>query len=138
MTQSQSSEMFGQQRSNGQGHIPGVPELNPEQLAAIFAAYAPAQQAQQAQHAFDQACNAIDAKTVMKQHEGALLDARQRAARPDPVVTIATSSDQISVHVNAFKVVKYVGAAILVSAAGYGLFLLVREGTRWIAKKYMV
>jgi hypothetical protein len=61
--------------------------------------------------------------------------ARQRAERPGPLMAIATESDQMTVHVDMWRVVKYVGAAVLVAAAGYGLFLLVKVGVNWVARR---
>jgi len=61
--------------------------------------------------------------------------ARQRAERPGPLMAIATESDQMTVHVDMWRVVKYAGAAVLVAAAGYGLFLLVKVGVNWIARR---
>lgn len=132
LTQAQIAEIIAAHTASP----PQLPQLTPEQIAAVLAMYSPTSQ-QHAQRQYEQAIGAIDAKVNMKQHEAALTDARQRAARPDPVLAIATSSDQISVHVDMWKVVQYTGTALILAAAGYGLFLLVREGTRWVAKRYM-
>jgi len=69
------------------------------------------------------------------QAKAKLREARIRAERPAPVLSIATEDDQLSVHIHAWRVAKYVGVAVLVSVATYGLFLLVREGVKWVARR---
>lgn len=76
--------------------------------------------------AFNNELNSFMAKAQLK-------SARQRAERPEPLMSIATEDDQMSVHVNAWRVLKYAGVAVLVAAAGYGLFLLVKVGVKWVA-----
>jgi hypothetical protein len=76
--------------------------------------------------AFNAELNSFMAKAQLKA-------ARQRAERPEPLMSIATEGDQMSVHVHAWRVLKYAGVAVLVAAAGYGLFLLVKVGVKWVA-----
>ena len=67
--------------------------------------------------------------------QATLLNARQRANRPTPVITLATDSDQMTLHVDYLRVVACAAGITLVAVAGYGLVLLTKIGAKWVASK---
>jgi hypothetical protein len=85
------------------------PAQQPQFDASLVAAIANAVREQvkpSNEQLFNQELQSLQAKTVLEDHKAALVSARQRAARSNPLMDIATDSNQISVHIDGWQLVK--------------------------------